>query len=300
MSDTGNHDDAPRPNRGLGRGLSALLGETTTNDAETIQRARNNALPIERLRPGRFQPRRRFDDEEMRSLVESVRRQGILQPIVVRPIKGEQDLWEIVAGERRWRAAQTVQLHDVPVIIKDLNDSDTLQIALIENIQRQDLNAIEEAEGYRRLSEDFGHTQGEIAEAVGKSRSHVANVSRLLSLPDEVTEMVRNGQLSAGHARSIIGSDDPVGLARKMLAEGMNVRQAEAIRKGVTKAAADPKVAPVKDADTQALENSLRDALGLLVDIKHKNSGMGEVLVKYQNLEQLDDICQRLLGHTRL
>jgi len=300
MSDTGNHDDAPRPNRGLGRGLSALLGETTTNDAETIQRARNNALPIERLRPGRFQPRRRFDDEEMRSLVESVRRQGILQPIVVRPIKGEQDLWEIVAGERRWRAAQTVQLHDVPVIIKDLNDSDTLQIALIENIQRQDLNAIEEAEGYRRLSEDFGHTQGEIAEAVGKSRSHVSNVSRLLSLPDEVTEMVRNGQLSAGHARSIIGSDDPVGLARKMLAEGMNVRQAEAIRKGVTKAAADPKVAPVKDADTQALENSLRDALGLLVDIKHKNSGMGEVLVKYQNLEQLDDICQRLLGHTRL
>lgn len=292
MSDA---NEPPRPARGLGRGLSALLGESPENDGETVQRARSTrTMPVERLRPGRYQPRKRFDEEEMRALVESVRRQGIIQPIVVRRDPDVPEVFEIIAGERRWRAAQTVQLHEVPVIIRDISDDDALQLALIENIQRQDLNAIEEAEGYRRLTEDFGHSQNEVAEAVGKSRSHVANTLRLLTLPPEVSEMVRDGRLTAGAARAILNDPDPVGTAKRIVEEGLNVRQAEAIRRGVEQAAKPPAEAPHKDADTIALEQSLRDSLGLQVDIKHKGAKGGQVVVKYRTLEQLDEICRRL------
>lgn len=292
MSDA---NEPPRPARGLGRGLSALLGESPESDGETVQRARSTrTMPVERLRPGRYQPRKRFDEEEMRALVESVRRQGIIQPIVVRRDPDVPEVFEIIAGERRWRAAQTVQLHEVPVIIRDISDDDALQLALIENIQRQDLNAIEEAEGYRRLTEDFGHSQNEVAEAVGKSRSHVANTLRLLMLPPEVSEMVRDGRLTAGAARAILNDPDPVGTAKRIVEEGLNVRQAEAIRRGVEQAAKPPAESPHKEADTIALEQSLRDSLGLQVDIKHKGAKGGQVVVKYRTLEQLDEICRRL------
>ncbi|WP_416898904.1 MAG: ParB/RepB/Spo0J family partition protein [Minwuia sp.] len=305
MSDPYDPDNTSRPQRGLGRGLSALLGETQQSDEETLGRARNQRqLSIERMRPGKYQPRRNFNDDEMRSLVESVRHQGILQPILVRPVKDQPDMYEIIAGERRWRAAQSVQLHEVPVVVRDLSDDDALQIALIENIQRQDLNPLEEAEGYRRLAEEFGHSQNEIAEAVGKSRSHVANTLRLLTLPEEVSEMVRSGRLTAGAARAVLNDPDPVGLARRIVDEGLNVRQAEAIRRGVEKAAEGEGGQPAsrtgstaKDADTAALERSLQDALGLKVDVRHKGAKGGEVRISYGSLEQLDEICRRLTRH---
>jgi ParB family chromosome partitioning protein len=292
MSDT---NEPPRPTRGLGRGLSALLGETPGSDSETVQKARNSrTLAVERLRPGRFQPRQRFDESEMRSLIDSVRQHGIVQPILVRRDPDVPEVFEIIAGERRWRAAQTVQLHEVPVVIRDISDDDALQLALIENIQRQDLNPMEEAEGYRRLAEEFNHSQAEIAEAVGKSRPHVANTLRLMSLPPEVSEMVRSGQLSAGAARTVLTDDDPVGLAKRIVEEGLNVREAEAIRRGVEKAAGSTTSRPTKDADTLALEQSLQEALGLQVDVKHRGSKGGQVVIRYRTLEQLDEICRRL------
>lgn len=293
MSDS---NEPPRtPQRGLGRGLSALLGETRDTDGETVQRARSTrTLPVERLRPGRYQPRQRFDEDEMRSLVESVRRQGIIQPLLVRRDPDVPEVFEIIAGERRWRAAQTIQLHEVPVVIRDISDDDALQLALIENIQRQDLNAIEEAEGYRRLTEEFGHSQNEVAEMVGKSRPHVANTLRLLTLPVEVSEMVRGGRLSASAARTVLNDPDPVGLAKRIAEEGLNVRQVEAIRRGVEKATDQPSGKTVKDADTLALEQSLLEALGLKVDVKHKGARGGQVQIKYKTLEQLDEICRRL------
>ena len=298
MSDS--NDPPRRPGgKGLGRGLSALLGENAQSDDQTLQRARNaRTLPVERLRPGRYQPRQRFDDGEMKALVDSINRQGILQPILVRRDPDEPELFEIVAGERRWRAAQSAQLHEVPVVIRDMSDGDALQIALVENIQRQDLNPLEEADGYRRLMEEFGHGQTEIAEAVGKSRSHVANSIRLLSLPDEVKTYVSEGRLTAGAARAVLTADDPVGLAREIVERGLNVREAEAIRRGVTKAAAGtPKSGQTKDADTAALEQSLREALGLAVDVRHKGMKGGEVRISYKSLEQLDEICRRLTRH---
>lgn len=292
MSDT---NEPPRPSRGLGRGLSALLGETPGADNETVQKARNaRTMPVDRLRPGRFQPRQRFDESEMRALVESVRQHGIVQPILVRRDPDVPEVFEIIAGERRWRAAQTVQLHEVPVVVRDIGDDDALQLALIENIQRQDLNPMEEAEGFRRLSEEFSHSQAEIAEAVGKSRSHIANTLRLLTLPAEVSEMVRSGRLTAGAARTVLTDDDPVGLARRIVEEGLNVREAEAIRRGVEKASQPKSSKSPKDADTLALEQSLQDALGLQVDVKHKGNSGGQVMIRYKSLEQLDEICRRL------
>lgn len=285
-------------NRGLGRGLSALLGEASQADDETLQRARSiRTMAVERLRPGRYQPRQSFDDREMRSLVESIRRQGILQPILVRRDPDEPELFEIIAGERRWRAAQAAQLHEIPVVVRDLSDEDALRIALVENIQRQDLNPLEEAEGYRRLMQEFGHGQTEIAEAVGKSRSHVANAIRLLGLPDRIKSYLREGKLSAGAARAVLTAEDPVGLAQEIVERGLNVREAEAIRRKVTKAAGDAPPRLQKDADTAALEQSLREALGLAVDVRHKGRKGGEVRISYRSLEQLDEICRRLTRH---
>ncbi|MDF1734725.1 MAG: ParB/RepB/Spo0J family partition protein [Minwuia sp.] len=306
FNDDSGDQNRPRPeagasarnpsSRGLGRGLSALLGEEVGGNDRAQDRARGlKQVPVAYLRPGRFQPRQAFDEDELATLVQSINRQGILQPLIVRRLPGEaEENYEIVAGERRWRAAQLARLHEVPVIIRELSDTETLQIALIENIQRQDLNPMEEAEGYQRLMQEFSHSPVEIAEAVGKSRSHVANAVRLLSLPDDVKSYVRSGELSAGAARAVITADDPASLAREVVERGLNVRDVEAIRRQVKQETeVRPKAESRKDADTAALEQSLADALGLKVEIRHKGT-RGEVRITYRTLEQLDEICQRL------
>jgi len=288
---------------GLGRGLSALLGEDTSADMAALDRARDTrSVPVEQLHPGKYQPRQHFDEEHLESLAASIREKGVLQPVLVRRDPQNANLYEIIAGERRWRAAQMAQLHDIPIVVRELNDTEALQIALIENLQRQDLSPLEEAEAYKQLIDQFGHTQNDIAKSVGKSRSHIANTLRLLNLPEEVQKYIREGQLSAGSARALITSDDPVGLAREIINRGLNVRDVENIRRQV-KDAETQKPAPKgatsaapKDADTRALEESLTAALGLAITIQHKRNGQGQVQIKYQTLEQLDEICQRLSG----
>lgn len=281
----------------LGRGLSALLGDDGEDYQELEKAKPARELPIEQLHPGRFQPRSRFDEAELGSLVESIREKGILQPILVRRDPVQADLYEIIAGERRWRAAQRAQLHQVPVIVRDLDDQAALEVALIENIQREDLSPIEEAEGYRRLMDHFDHTQDALAKAIGKSRSHIANLLRLLTLPDEVREMVDRGELTAGHARALVGREDAVALARKIASEGMTVRDIES---RVSKAAprkASGKGKPAKSTDTLALERDLSDVLGLKVSIDSRggeNSGQGVLSIEFKSFDQLDDVLRRL------
>ena len=276
----------------LGRGLSALLGDEASDYAALDSVRESKTVPIEFLRPNRYQPRREFDEAEIESLADSIREQGILQPILVRRDSERQNAYEIVAGERRWRAAQRAQLHEVPVLIKDLSDEKALEVALVENIQRQDLNALEEAEGYRRLLEDFHHSQEDLGKVVGKSRSHVANTLRLLGLPDEVKEMVTRRTLSAGHARALLNADDPVKLARTVAARGLNVRQTEKLAQARREGKA-PAQAAAKDTDTLALERELATLLGLKVSIHFRGAG-GELVIHYSTLEQLDDVLQRL------
>ena len=274
--------------RGLGRGLSALLGEGGTEARPGDAPRGAPKIPIAFLKPNPFQPRRLFREEDLRELANSIREKGVLQPIVVRPA-GQPDSFEIVAGERRWRAAQLAQLHDVPVIIRELTDAETLEIALIENIQRADLNAIEEAGGYQELMSRFSYTQEQLADAVGKSRSHIANMLRLLRLPESVKAMIVEGSLSAGHARTLVGTSDPEKLAREIVAGGMNVREAEQ-RKAAPKGGRGAQ----KDADTKALESNLSNQLGLKVEIAHQGDKGGTVRIYYKSLEQLDDLCRRL------
>ncbi|HIJ61613.1 MAG TPA: ParB/RepB/Spo0J family partition protein [Rhodospirillaceae bacterium] len=287
--------------RGLGRGLSALLGPaadpldamTVGPDGRPVRSLR--MVPVEKLRPGRFQPRRVFDPAAIEDLVESVREKGILQPILVRPHPEDSSSFEIIAGERRWRAAQAASLHDVPVIVRDLSDREALEVALVENLQRQDLSPLEEAEGYHRLMDDFSHTQEELAKTVGKSRSHVANMMRLLNLPEPVKQMLDAGNLTAGHARALLTSSDPLGLARQVVSKGLNVRQTESLAQ---KAGGKPRTkspAAPKDADLLALETDLSRQLGLKVSITHQGEG-GSVAVHYVTLEQLDSILHRLSG----
>ncbi len=300
MSDVLDEDDpSPTPrSRGLGRGLSALLGD----DGGQTQAGgfAPRQVPIERLRPNRYQPRSHFDEEAIADLVSSVRENGILQPILVRPFEGDAGHFEIVAGERRWRAAQKAQLYEVPIVVRDLSDREALEIALVENIQREDLSPIEEAKGYQRLIDDFGHTQAVIATTVGKSRSHVANMLRLLGLPQTVQRMLAEGSLTMGHARALITADEPEILAKKIVADGMSVRQAEALVRGgsgAAKATQDKGAKPrgVKDADTLALEEALAGRLGLRVSIDHDgDKGAGRMTIRYQTLEQLDDLIARL------
>jgi ParB family transcriptional regulator, chromosome partitioning protein len=285
--------------RGLGRGLSALLGEpssfTQPSAAEggsELSRALRS-LPVETLRPGRFQPRRVFDQAAIEDLVHSVREKGILQPLVVRRHPDEPEFYEIIAGERRWRAAQAAGLHEVPAIVRDLSDREALEVALIENLQRQDLSPLEEAEGYRRLMDDFAHTQEELAKAVGKSRSHVANMMRLLALPQPVKQMLDQGELTAGHARALLTSGDPVGLARQVVAKALNVRQTEKLVQKRPDQAKSRPLALAKDADVVALERDLAAALGLKVTIGLRGQG-GELTIHYGTLEQLDDVLHRL------
>lgn len=289
-------DEKPR-GRQLGRGLSALLGNEAVEKPQISPPAIGaNRVPVEYLIPSPLQPRRVFAEEDIRSLAESVRERGVLQPILVRPRPGVPGRYEIVAGERRWRAAQAAQLHDVPILVHDLADEAVLEVALVENIQRADLTPIEEAQGYRRLIDEFGHTQDSLSQVMGKSRSHVANTLRLLSLPDNIQRHVDDGELSAGHARALIGAPEPTALARKIIQGGLNVRQAEAlVKKAVSPDRAGPATPPSKDADTLALERRLSDLLGLKVGIEFRgeNAG-GKVTVHYRTLDQLDDIIRRL------
>jgi ParB family chromosome partitioning protein len=278
--------------RGLGRGLSALFADEQ-EDTAAVERLRPaRTLPVDQLQPGRFQPRRRFDPEEMGPLVDSVREKGVLQPLLVRRI--EDDRYEIIAGERRWRAAQAAKLHEVPVVVREFDDREALEVALVENVQRQDLTPLEEAEGYRRLIDEFGHTQENLAQAVGKSRSHIANMLRLLGLPEDVKQLLDSGALSAGHARTLIGAENPLALAKEIVEKGLNVRDAETLAgaaKGKGKGAARP--ANGKDADTKALEHDLSQMLGLKVTLDVHGQG-GMIAIHYRTLEQLDDVLRRL------
>ncbi len=283
--------------QGLGRGLSALLGDDS-EDYASLDRARTSRdVPIERLRPNPFQPRHRFDSEELDSLVASIRDKGILQPILVRRVESSdaEEAFEIVAGERRWRAAQEAQLHQVPVVIKDLSDTDSLEVALVENLQRQDLTPLEEALGYSRLMEEFGHTQERLAQTIGKSRSHLANMLRLLDLPIEAKEMLDDGRITAGHGRAILSAANPLALARRVVKQGLSVRETERIVQGAT--TKTPRAKPSKSTDTIELEGNIAEALGMAVDIRHQGERGGEVTVAYKTLEQLDEICRRLAHH---
>jgi ParB family transcriptional regulator, chromosome partitioning protein len=277
----------PAKKRGLGRGLSALLGE---DKAPPEPGARGEMrLRIDQIHPGRFQPRKNFDDENMKTLVDSVIAQGILQPILVRPYPGKPGAFEILAGERRWRAAQKARLHEVPAVLRDLGDREALEIALVENIQRQDLTPIEEAFGYKRLIDEFKHTQDALASALGKSRSHVANTLRLLNLPAPVQQMLGDGRLSAGHARALVTARDPAALARKIIEQEMNVRQAE----GLVKTERGGKKIIRKNPDTLAIERELSRNLGLKVSIAHGSRG-GTLSIRYLSLDQLDEVLKKL------
>ncbi|MBA4758078.1 ParB/RepB/Spo0J family partition protein [Sphingosinicella sp.] len=299
----------PKRPTGLGRGLSALLEEM--GSAAVPPRADAGAappavpagdpgssmgaqmLPMAMISPNPKQPRRRFDETAQAELIASVKRQGLLQPILVRPVDGGR--FEIVAGERRWRAAQAAQLHDVPVLVRRLTDEEAFEVALVENIQRQDLNAIEEAEGYKRLIEDYGHTQEDIARIVGKSRSHVANLVRLLDLPDDVRELLIDGRLTMGHARALLTAPDPSALARDVVQMGLSVREVEARAK---KPRAPRKAAPreaARSADLESLEGQLAEQLGLRVRLEYDGEG-GKLTLFYSDLDQLDMLCQRLSG----
>ncbi len=285
---------AEERHRGLGRGLSALIGDkpaATTSEAGQPKGART--VPVAFLRPNRFQPRKTFQAEELQDLANSIKEKGVLLPILVRPIAGESNSFEIVAGERRWRASQMAKLHDVPVVVREMTDSESLELAIIENVQRSDLNAVEEAAAYQELIERFGYTQEKLAHEVGKSRSHIANTIRLLKLPDAVKVMVRDGKLTAGHARTLIGLPDAEERAREIVEGGLNVRQAE--QRSSAKSEKPKSHAPQeKDPDTRALESSLTNMLGLKVEILDKGEKGGELKVVYKTLEQLDDVVRRL------
>lgn len=281
----------------LGRGLAALIGDVGEESA-AVDRARGQRrVPIESLRPNPRNPRRQFDDGDLADLAQSVREKGIIQPILVRTLAGSRDQYEIVAGERRWRAAQQAQVRDVPILLLEVSDREALEIAIIENVQRADLNAIEEAMGYEALIDQFQYTQLDLSRVIGKSRAHVTNTLRLLKLPVSVREMVGGGSLSAGHARALLSCDDPEAVAHKVVEDGLSVRQVEALAQEKAESAgrvAKARQRGEKDADTRALEARLSEALGLVVSIEHRGSG-GELRVRYKNLEQLDDVCQRLM-----
>jgi ParB family chromosome partitioning protein len=281
----------------LGRGLAALIGDVGSEGTVQADRGRGQRrLPVAFLRANPRNPRKSFDSSDLDDLTASVREKGVVQPILVRPLAGLGDAYEIVAGERRWRAAQKAGLHDVPVIVRELSDKESLELAIIENVQRQDLNALEEAVGYQQLIDEYKYTQAELADVIGKSRPHIANTLRLLKLPPEVQAYLREGKLTAGHARALVTVADPAAAARRIVEAGMTVRDVEAIGEsgGRAKRAGGRKRAE-KDADTRALEKSLSDRLGLTVTIDHGPKG-GVVTVGYKTLEQLDDICRRLRG----
>ena len=282
--------------RNLGRGLSTLLADVDLDRSQPKKLASDTSVPIEKLHANPDQPRRYFSDSDLEDLANSIRTKGIIQPLIVRPNPNISEEYQIVAGERRWRAAQMAQVHDIPVIIRELDDTEVLELGIIENIQRADLNAVEEAVGYRQLMDRFGHTQERLAEALGKSRSHIANLLRLLTLPDNVITYVKEGKLSAGHARALVPSTNPEALARLVISKGLNVRQTEAlVKSGGKQLSSKRQLQPPKDADTRAIENDLTAQLRLKVNIDHRqSSGRGELRISYSSLEELDEICRIL------
>jgi ParB family transcriptional regulator, chromosome partitioning protein len=283
--------DEPR-RRGLGMGLSALLG----SDVGRPEAGSGGPLrvPIELLQPSSLQPRRRFDQDEIEGLAESIRVRGVMQPLLVRPsADARRTGYEIVAGERRWRAAQLAGLHELPVVVHALSDREVLEVALIENVQRQDLSPLDEAEGYRRLMDEFGHTQEALASSLGKSRSHIANLVRLLGLPEGVRRLLEGGQLSAGHARALLGASDPEAVARAVVDRSLNVRQTEALVRADSRAPTRAPRAPASDPNTSALEHDLSQRLGLRVRVTPSGEG-GVVAIAYSSLDQLDSLLRRL------
>jgi ParB family chromosome partitioning protein len=289
-------DDSGR--RRLGRGLAALIGDAGS-EFEVVERVRGTRkVAIDLIRANPRNPRRIFREEELDELAASIKQHGMIQPIVVRPSPGGGNGYELIAGERRWRAAQKAGVHEIPVVIQDVSDREAMEIAIIENVQRQDLNPLEEAFGYDQLITEFDYTQNDLAAVIGKSRSHVANTLRLLKLPEPVKQYLTDGALTAGHARALIVAPDPAALARKIVEEGLTVRSAEALAQAtVTEPHGRAKTQkPSKDADTRALEKQLSDALGLTVEISHRANGSGEVRIRYKTLEQLDDVARRLSG----
>jgi ParB family chromosome partitioning protein len=289
--------------RGLGRGLSALMADVDLSERDkpteaSGPRAADQQLPIDQISPNPDQPRRDFDDAALKELADSIAEKGIIQPLIVRADPSDAGRYQIVAGERRWRAAQLARLHEVPAVIREFNDTEVLEIAIIENIQRADLNPVEEAMGYRQLQEKFGHTQEQLSTALGKSRSHIANLMRLLNLPSDVLTWLREDKLSAGHARALITAEDPTALARIVISKGLSVRETEKLAKsgGAEKPPRSQDGARAeKDADTRALEQDLAAALGMKVSIDHlPNSESGKLTVDYKDFEQLDELCRKL------
>lgn len=297
-AETKRAESKPR-GRGLGRGLSALLGDdqalAQADTNATSETSKPRSLPVAFLKPNRYQPRKNFSENELKDLADSIREKGILQPIVVRPA-GKPDSFEIVAGERRWRAAQLAKLHEVPVIVREFSDSESLEIAIIENVQRADLDAIEEAAAYQELMNQFSYTQEQLSEVIGKSRSHVANTLRLLKLPESIKALISEGRLSPGHARTLIGKPDAEKQAQEIVSGKMNVRQAERRSKIISK----PKKFEPKDTDTKALEKSISDSIGMHVEISHRGERGGEVKIAYKTLEQLDDLMHRLSSYVEV
>ena len=329
VSDQDSSDDtenrAPNPKkRGLGRGLDALFGDDeaepeavsgmtdSAGDIDTVSGVQRRTLGVDQLEPNPDQPRRKFDDVSLNELADSISRHGVLQPLLVRPKFDGSDNYEIIAGERRWRACQRAKVHSVPVIIHDLGDEQTLELALIENLQREDLNAMDEALGYKRLMDEFEKTQEQLADALGKSRSHVANMIRMTNLPDGVQAMVRDGKISAGHARTLVKADNPEAVARTIAEKGLSVREAEKLalesgsatpqkktsQKSGKTSSKDTSAGKVqKDSDTKALEEDVANILGLKVDIQmYENNG--KLTITFDNVDQLDDLLHRLTHGT--
>jgi ParB family chromosome partitioning protein len=287
MTDAARIENRPR----LGRGLAALLGGANAQQAEMTRGARQ--APIEFLRPNPRNPRKRFDDAELDELAASIRERGVIQPVVVRAISGVVDAFEIIAGERRWRAAQRAGLHEIPVIVVEAGDREALEIAIVENVQRTDLNALEEAAGYAQLGETYGYSHGDIARVVSKSRSHVANTLRLAGLPEHTRALLAGGQISAGHARALLAVVDPDALANRIVAEDLTVRDIERLGENSGKTARPRKGTAPVDADTRALQDKLGLALGTKVTIRHSGES-GEIRIAFKTLDQLDDFCRRL------
>jgi len=277
--------------KGLGRGLSSLMGDTDIQHSTTPTGSSETTISIAKLRPSPLQPRRVFDKNSINELAESIKSKGLVQPILVRPSNKNEGEYEIIAGERRWRAAQVAQLHKIPAVVRNLNDVESLEIAIIENVQRSDLSPIEEAAGYKKLMENYNHTQEQLSEVVGKSRSHIANIIRLLSLPQSIQDMISQGSISFGHARAIMNSAFPEHLAEKIINENLSVRATEAL---VKEKKEGPKKVKLKDPDTIDLEKKLTDILGLDVIISHRGKHGGSLKVTYKSLDQLELVTKKL------
>jgi ParB family transcriptional regulator, chromosome partitioning protein len=288
--------NAPLQKGRLGRGLASLIGDAPVTQPRIPPEGEQRMVPIEQIRAGKLNPRKTFKEDELTELADSIREKGLVQPILVRPEPGSSSSYEIVAGERRWRASQRAGLHAVPVIVRELADQEVLELAIIENVQRADLNAIEEAAGYQELIERYAYTQERLAEVIGKSRSHLANTLRLLKLPVTVQSMVEDGKISAGHARALVGRDDAEAIAKKIVDSQMNVRDVEALVQAGTESVQTTRRVRDKDADTKAFEKELADMLGLKVEIRRGSGESGVLQIKYGNFDQLEYIRLRLMG----